>query len=137
MFGKLTTCILLCITLVSCDVHDINSNLNNSKSDYTNNSSRINSDDVPIAIETAEANVLEAYNKYINPDNIKSNKALFMCESVRVVDDKIYYLIRGFNDTETNKVTFGWYFVDIYSGAVFDAGPAISDLIPIAENPDS
>ena len=60
-----------------------------------------------------------------------------MCESVRVVDDKIYYLIRGFNDTETNKVTFGWYFVDIYSGAVFDAGLAISDLIPIAENPDS
>ena len=52
MFGKLTTCILLCITLVSCDVHDINNNLNNSKSDYTNNS-RSNSDDVPIAIETA------------------------------------------------------------------------------------
>ena len=135
MFGKITTCVLLCISLVSCGIHNTNSSLNNSKSDYTNKSDNsITSDDAPITIEAAEANVLEAYNKYLNPDNAKSNKALFMCESVSVINGKVYYLIRGFNHIEESRVTFGWYFVDIYSGAVFDAGPAINDMMPIGEN---
>ncbi|MPN52279.1 hypothetical protein SDC9_199935 [bioreactor metagenome] len=134
MFKRVIIYIFVCISLVGCSAQNKNSlsasdNISNNSNETSNYTS--NTDDVPINIEEVESKVLDVYNKYINKENVNSNKASFICESIRIINGKVYYLVRGFNDTKTNRVTCGWYFVDIYSGDVFDAGPAISDLIPI------
>ena len=84
-------------------------------------------DSIPISIDKAHYNLYSIYNNLFD----YNENTYFLCESVQIVDGNIFYLFRGYNDTEIHRTTFGWYFVDVYTGDVYDAGPGINELIPI------
>lgn len=76
----------------------------------------------------------ETYIKYINKDAKTNSSAKFSCESAAKFDDTYYYLVKGYNDMDDHTATFGWYFVNANTGEVYNAGPAISELIVIPKN---
>ncbi len=82
-----------------------------------------------ISTSRAEELVSEALIKLVwnSPDE----NAVFQYDSTQKVDGKEYYLIRGYDNMEDHTATFGWYFVDVNTGAVYDAGPAMNELIPL------
>ena len=54
-----------------------------------------------------------------------------MCETIKIIDNNIYYLVRGFCNNEDKMTTFGWYLVNANTGEIFDAGSSQNELIPI------
>ena len=63
-------------------------------------------------------------------DNDLENQ--FICESIKIIDNRIFYLIRGFNNVENKTTTFGWYLVDVSSGNMYDTGPGQNEMILIS-----
>ena len=85
--------------------------------------------EVNIDIEQAER---IAYETLAGDDS----ESLFMCETIRVIDGEIYYLIRGFCNSEDKVTTFGWYLLNAQTGELFDTSPAQNERIPIdTKNP--
>lgn len=76
----------------------------------------------------------ETYIKYINKDIKTNSAAIFSSESAAKFDNTYYYLVQGYNDMNDHTATFGWYFVNATTGEVYDAGPAIGELIVIPKN---
>ncbi len=76
----------------------------------------------------------ETYIKYINKDAKTNSSAKFSSESAAKFDNTYYYLVQGYNDISDHIATIGWYFVNTTTGEVYDAGPAISELIVIPNN---
>lgn len=76
----------------------------------------------------------ETYIKYINKDAKTNSLAKFSSESAAKFDNAYYYLVKGYNDMNDHTATFGWYFVNATTGEVYNAGPAISELIVIPKN---
>lgn len=76
----------------------------------------------------------ETYIKYINKDTKTNYLAKFSSESAAKFDNTYYYLVQGYNNMNDHTATFGWYFVNATTGEVYNAGPAISELIVIPKN---
>ena len=81
-------------------------------------------DNVKINISTAEKLTFEK----VGENDIHN---IFTCETIKVIDGSVYYMVRGFNSDENKETTFGWYLVDACSGEVYDAGPSQEERIPI------
>ena len=138
--------LFILLFLAGCGLHQDESNGNDLLLDITDNSiDNINGlvandnsieyvtiyilpDSVPISIDKAHANLYKTFEN-LYPERIEN--ANFLCESIQILYEKIYYLMRAYNDMETYRATFGWYFVDVYTGDVYDAGPGINELIPM------
>ena len=78
----------------------------------------------PISIGEATLKVTE-----IVGENIPESK--FSCESVDLINERIYYIFRGYNDFPDRIATFGYYAVDIFTGDVFDTN-VLTDLVPLS-----
>ncbi len=83
-----------------------------------------NISEVEISISEAETIAYESINK-------NDEERLFMCETIKIIENNIYYFIRGFYNDENKVTTFGWYLVNVNTGEIFDAGSSQNELIPI------
>lgn len=88
--------------------------------------------DAKITQEQAEIFAQKAYKLYINKDAKKNENAKFSAEGAAKFDNTYYYMVRGFEDNNDARATFGWYFVNTNTGEVYDAGPSQSELIIIS-----
>ena len=85
-----------------------------------------------VSVKEAAINISKAETIAYQSVGSNDEKNLFTCESIKMIDDQIYYFIRGFHDNDDKMTTFGWYLVDINTGKIFDAGPSQNDLLPIS-----
>ena len=83
-----------------------------------------NISEVEISISEAETIAYQSVNQ-------SDEECLFMCETIKIIDNNIYYLVRGFCNNEDKMTTFGWYLVNANTGEIFDAGSSQNELIPI------
>jgi len=68
----------------------------------------------------AENNIRKAYED-VYPEKTKAAGYEFWWgnETIEVVENKFYYLFRGCRPSEYVTGTFGWYYVDVYTGDCF------------------
>lgn len=128
--------VMIIYSFVGC-AEEANSSLSASSLESENqtvSTSTVSEQKSIISIKEAERIVQEKYLDKYFPDALSSgtdmSKYRFTCETVQIIDNEIYYLIKGSTSEEDRVVAFGWYFVNIFSGAVYDAGPGINELNP-------
>lgn len=87
--------------------------------------------DAKISTNKAEELTCDIYTTYINKDSNTNRNAHFLAEGAAKFDNDYYYFIRAYELNSDVRATIGWYFVNVQTGEVYDAGPVQSELIII------
>lgn len=78
-------------------------------------------------ISTSRAEELVSEIIKVNPNG----NAKILYDHTQKINGKEYYVIHGFESMEDHSATFGWYYVDVNTGDVYDSGPAMDEFIPM------
>ena len=125
--------LLMFLTLIGCLNSESGSkNSTTVSSTITTDGSDVSYEEKIINISEAEATTAQEYIKTMGLSESALQEYSFTCETIKIIDKRIYYQIRGSTDNDSHRVTFGWFFVDVYIGTVYNAGPGINELIPLS-----
>jgi len=81
-----------------------------------------------IEIDTAVSYVID---KFRTRD---TGNTRYRFEKIDFINNRIYYIIRRFEDRPDHIVTLGYYAVDVFTGEVFDT-KGLMDLVKLKEAP--
>lgn len=102
---------------INCVIYSKNYNQNKMEFIVTENRKKLTSNQA-----------IEMTKKYLANKNAKLK---FEFDHIETKNKKEYYVIHVYEIVGINTVTIGWYFVDIYSGKVFQWDLIIDELVEI------
>ena len=110
----LNICPILLMFLMFLGCLNSESNIKNKNSTTVSSSIITDNTDVScdkeiINISEAEAITAQEYIRTMGLSECALTEYSFTCETIKIMNNEIYYQIRGSTDNGTHRVTFGWF----------------------------